>query len=413
MRWPSAQDYNEAIQNPRTSFGCPELREGSAVCNGMGVPLPRSGNFADVYEFIGASGTKWAIKCFTRKVAGDLQERYAAISKHLGAANLAFTVDCDYLGRGLRVQEQCYPMLKMTWVEGKLLNQFLSEHLDHPSLLESLLTLWKRMVERLRDAHIVHGDLQHGNIILTATAGGSRAAIKLVDYDGMWVPALADTQSGEVGHPNYQHPQRSESSVYGPDMDRLPMLVIACALRALAFGGRALWDRYDNGDNLLFCEADLREPTQSPLIRELWNTRDNLTHNLVGWLVFGLSFPLEKTPHLADIAIDPQAPRLEPDHYAAAVLWGSLPSAPPIPSGLGGVPSSDPPNATPPQHAAAAQVATLKGQSRRDFGDGGRYVLPPKGGARRGRWMRWVLIGEVLLIVGLLVTISALLIHAH
>jgi hypothetical protein len=31
--------------------------------------------------------------------------------------------------------------------------------------------------------------------------------------------------------------------------------VIACALRATLLGGRALWDRFDNGDNLLFKAA--------------------------------------------------------------------------------------------------------------------------------------------------------------
>src|SRR5262245_44774865 len=63
MPWPLSQDYNEAIQSPDSSFADPELRGGHAVTNALGMPMPRSGNFADVYEFIGASGAKWAIKC--------------------------------------------------------------------------------------------------------------------------------------------------------------------------------------------------------------------------------------------------------------------------------------------------------------------------------------------------------------
>jgi hypothetical protein len=34
-------------------------------------------------------------------------------------------------------------------------------------------------------------------------------------------------------------------------------------------GGSGLWERYDNGDNLLFREEDLRNPPQSALFREL------------------------------------------------------------------------------------------------------------------------------------------------
>src|SRR5262245_47276393 len=102
MPWPSSQDYNEAIQNSRTSFTDDELRGGQAVTHALGVPLPRSGNFADVYEFTGVSGSKWAVKCFTREVAG-LQDRYHEISLQLEKAKLPFTVDFQYLPQGIRI----------------------------------------------------------------------------------------------------------------------------------------------------------------------------------------------------------------------------------------------------------------------------------------------------------------------
>ena len=82
MAWPLSQDYNEAIQNPADSFADAELRGGEAVTNALGLPMPRSGNFADVYEIRRPSGQSWAVKCFTREVPG-LQERYREISKHL------------------------------------------------------------------------------------------------------------------------------------------------------------------------------------------------------------------------------------------------------------------------------------------------------------------------------------------
>src|SRR5438067_13833174 len=122
MGWPQSQDYNEAIQNPQTSFADPELRGGQAVTNALGMPMPRSGNFADVNEFAGVSGAKWAIKCFTRAVPG-LRARYTEISKHLIQARLPFTVDFEFLERGIRIRGDWYPVLKMQWVEGFLLNE--------------------------------------------------------------------------------------------------------------------------------------------------------------------------------------------------------------------------------------------------------------------------------------------------
>src|SRR5262245_43296306 len=105
MAWPLSQDYNEAIQNPRTSFADAELAGGSAALNALGMPMPRSGNFADVYEVTGASGAKWAVKCFTREVPG-LQERYNQINLHLLKAKLPFTVDFQYQPGGIRIRGQ-------------------------------------------------------------------------------------------------------------------------------------------------------------------------------------------------------------------------------------------------------------------------------------------------------------------
>ena len=92
MAWPLPQDYNEAIQNPRHNFSDPELRGGDPVLNALGLPIPCSGNFADVYEVRSPSGGRWAVKCFTREVPG-LRERYAAISRHLQGVRLPFVVD--------------------------------------------------------------------------------------------------------------------------------------------------------------------------------------------------------------------------------------------------------------------------------------------------------------------------------
>ena len=300
MGWPQSQDYNEAIQNPRSSFGDPELRAGEPVVNALGMPMPRSGNFADVYEFHGASGQKWAVKCFTRQIPG-LQERYNEISKHLLQAKLPFTVDFTYLAKGIRIRGDFYPILKMHWVEGLLLNEFVRFNLDKPALLNALGQIWLRMATRLREANIAHADLQHGNVILVPGSKASSLAVKLIDYDGMWVPALAQKKSAESGHPAFQHPERLQKGIYSAEVDRLPLLAIACALRCLAVGGRPLWEKYDNGDNLLFREADLRNPAASALFKELWRINDAAAHELTGHLALGLSGTLGQVPLLADL----------------------------------------------------------------------------------------------------------------
>ena len=300
MTWPLSQDYNEAIQSPASNFADPDLRRGQAAANSFGLPMPCSGNFADVYQVGCPDGSRWAVKCFTREVPG-LRERYADISQHLRRAKLPFTVDFSYLEQGIRVAGRWYPVLKMQWVEGFPLNQFVARAADKPALLDGLLQIWARMAKYLRLMKVGHCDLQHGNILLVPESDSACLTLKLVDYDGMWVPVLADNKSGELGHRSYQHPRRIPDKVYNLDVDRLPVLLVATALRALRTGGRALWQKYDDGDNLLFTETDLRSPTKSQLFLNLLRSPDRLTAALAGHLIDAVRSDLAATPLLEEL----------------------------------------------------------------------------------------------------------------
>lgn len=314
MAWPQATDYNAAIQNPQVCFGDPDLRAGQAVGDMLGLPRPHSGNFADVYQVQGSNGQSWAVKCFTREVH-DLQSRYQAISGHLDQNQRPFMVDFHYLEQGIRIRGQWYPILKMRWVEGFRLNEFLAEQVDRPAVLERLTSLTVKLAHELREARMAHGDLQHGNILLVPGSKTGSLALRLIDYDGLFVPSLADKPSGEVGHPNYQHPQRLREGVYNPEVDRFSLLVIYTALRSLRVGGKKLWERHDNGENLLFREEDFRTPANSKLLPELWAMPDADVRALTGQLLLASQRPVAEAPLLdallASGSIAPLSPQEE------------------------------------------------------------------------------------------------------
>jgi hypothetical protein len=304
MAWPMSQDFNEAIQSPAICFEDADLRHGTVVVNKLGLPLPRSGNFADVYAV--TSGTRrWAVKCFTRQIPG-LRERYAEISKCVISAQLPFMVEFKFLEQGIKVRNQWYPVLKMDWVEGLTLNEFAKNHADKPQDLSTLCQIWVKLAVRLREANLAHCDLQHGNVLLVPGPRASTLSVRLVDYDGMWVPALELLKSIEAGHPNYQHPQRQRDAIWSPHIDRFSHLVILTALRALVVGGRALWDKYDNGDNLLFKQQDFETPNKSPLFAELLRLNDPVVSGLIRHLIDATRRPLDQTPLLETLAGDGQ-----------------------------------------------------------------------------------------------------------
>src|SRR5262249_28306939 len=159
MSWPLSHEFNEAIQNPQIAFNDPDLKSGEVVVGPQGLPLPRSGNFADVYQLKGADGRDWAVKCFTRHVFG-LGERYGQVSDALAQANLPFAVGFTFLAEGIQVGGVWRPIVKMEWVEGVLLNQVIRENAGRSDRLAVLGQMWVKLCKRLRDAGIAHADLQ-------------------------------------------------------------------------------------------------------------------------------------------------------------------------------------------------------------------------------------------------------------
>ena len=155
-------------------------------------------------------GQDLALKCFTREVQHSAG-RYRQIAACLKAARLPFIVPFVYLEQGIRVHGQWFPAVKMEWVEGQTLNRFVEESLEKPKMLRQLLELWPKLASRLREAGIAHADLQHGNVLLVPAADG-KLALKLIDYDGMYVPTLAGTPSGEAGPPQLSAPRPSAAT---------------------------------------------------------------------------------------------------------------------------------------------------------------------------------------------------------
>ena len=78
----------------------------------------------------------------SRARSPGLRERYQEISRYLQQAKLPFTVEFTYLEQGIRIRGQWYPILKMQWVEGFTLNEFVRRQLDKPAMLAALLQIW-------------------------------------------------------------------------------------------------------------------------------------------------------------------------------------------------------------------------------------------------------------------------------
>lgn len=261
--YPTPSDYQEALQFPATAFLDPDLAAGMPATNALGLPQPITGAFAAVFPVETASG-RYAVRCFLTHV-DDQAARYRAVAAHLADAALERTVTFDYQAAGVRVGGKTYPVLKMAWAKGEGLAAFVEKHRRDPEILRALADAWRSLLVELKDAGIAHGDLQHGNVLVHKDDGDVR--LVLVDYDTMFVPALAGKTSAEVGHRNYQHPDRTESD-FDASLDHFPGLVVYTALRAL-IERPDLWPTFSTGENMLFQAGDFYDPQASPLFDAL------------------------------------------------------------------------------------------------------------------------------------------------
>jgi hypothetical protein len=273
--WPTPQDYNEAIQSPRLNFSDPELKTGVVETTSLGLPRPISGGFASVYK-VRCGQREWAVRCFLREFL-DQQQRYEVISKHLSSAKLPYTIGFDFLPQGIKIRGTWYPILKMEWVKGELLHKYINKNLRNPAALLDLANRWVEMIKALQAAKIAHGDLQHGNVLVV------NGDFRLIDYDGVFVPALAGQTSHEIGHRNYQHPQRTEYD-FGLSTDNFAAWIIYVSLVAFSIAPE-LWDKVKAGDEcLLFRRADFDTPYSSETLTLLSTHKDPRLDALASFL---------------------------------------------------------------------------------------------------------------------------------
>lgn len=258
--WPDAVAFREAIQNPGLALADPALAGASVVCNRLGLPVAYSGRFAVVFRLRTPAGD-WALRCFTQGTgAAERARRYQAIARHLKGVGAPF-VPFHYRERGIKIGPEWFPVVAMRWAEGETLGRFVERHRADAAALRRLCGTLTVLLRDLEAAGIAHGDWQHDNLLVSE--GGGR--LTLVDYDGLFVPEMAGRLASERGHPNYQHPARTERH-FGVGLDRFACLALQTGLLALA-RDPSLWTRFNDEESILFKRADFSNPQRSPVFR--------------------------------------------------------------------------------------------------------------------------------------------------
>ena len=266
MNYPSISDYIEALRDAEDSLS--ELKDLRLVYDDQGHPIMSSGNFAVVFKMQAPTGEYHALKCFLRDQE-ERSERYRLIAEELQYVQSTYLVKFRYLESELFVDVpntggEEYPVLLMDWVDGVPLDQYLKlKTIINKNYEKDLLAYRFSLLARwLVTQPFAHGDLKPDNICVR-----DDGSLVLLDYDGMYVPALSGRKPLEQGSPHYRHPLRS-TLPFDEHIDDYSLSLILLSLRAIAFD-KTLYVRYSSHEYLLLSEQDQLTPYTSPVFKEL------------------------------------------------------------------------------------------------------------------------------------------------
>ena len=303
MSWPLASHFSATLQNPQIAFRDPSLRQCLIEKDERNQPRPWAGAFAVVYKAVDPVRREpFALRVFTTE-SPERRDRYEAVSAYLKDRKLKCLVNFEYRDKSIRSagDGKWYPLIVMEWVQGDTLFKWVQGRCaqgDCPALARAA-ERWTDVIREMAESHVVHGDLQHANVMVT-TAGD----MKLVDYDCLCVPPLIGRRNLEVGVEPYQHPGRNDRTLLSLELDNFSALVIYVALRALACDTQ-LWQKYveqPGNDKLLFRLEDIQSPGTSPLVADLKRLADREVGELTEQLMALARGPIDEVPPLSQLA---------------------------------------------------------------------------------------------------------------
>ena len=264
MQYPLMSEYVSAIRD--ASDNLDELAHLVPVLDDHGAPYRSSGAFAVVFKMKDEqTGKCYALKCFLEEQEGRA-EAYRLIADVLDCIDSSYVTSVKYLEMEIFVDSSCeedeFPVLLMDWVEGETMETYIANNYQDEYAMGMLCYRFCKMAAWLRSQPFAHGDIKPDNIIVRPDG-----TLTLVDYDGMFVPAMNGQKSPAIGTKDFSHPLRTVDD-FDESIDDFALASIALSLKAISMNSTLL-DTYGASDRLLFSESDYRTPSSSKAISAL------------------------------------------------------------------------------------------------------------------------------------------------
>ena len=264
MQYPLISEYLAAIRDAHDNLE--KLSHLVPVLDNYGEPYRSSGAFAVVFKMKDEqTGKCYALKCFTEEQEGRA-EAYRQIAEELEFVDSAYITYVKYLEKELFVDSNCeddeFPVLLMDWIEGETMETYIADHYMDNHAMSMLCYRFCKMAAWLRSQPFAHGDIKPDNIMVRPDG-----TLTLVDYDGMFVPAMKGQKSPTIGTKDFSHPLRTIDD-FDETIDDFALASIALSLKAISLNP-SLLNEYGASDRLLFSAADYLDLSKSKTMTAL------------------------------------------------------------------------------------------------------------------------------------------------
>lgn len=258
MQYPLISEYLAAIREAKDNLD--KLSHLVPVMDKYGEPYRSSGAFAVVFKMKDEqTGKCYALKCFTEEQEGRA-EAYRKIAEELEFVDSPYITSVKYLEKELFVDSNCedeeFPVLLMDWIEGETMETYVAANYTDTHAMSMLCYRFCKMAAWLRSQSFAHGDIKPDNIMVRPDG-----TLTLVDYDGMFVPAMKGQKSPTIGTKDFSHPLRTIDD-FDETIDDFALASIALSLKAISLDP-SLLQNYGASDRLLFSAADYLDLSKS------------------------------------------------------------------------------------------------------------------------------------------------------
>ena len=264
MQYPLISEYLAAIRDAHDNLD--KLSHLVPVMDKYGEPYRSSGAFAVVFKMKDEqTGKCYALKCFTEEQEGRA-EAYHKIAEELEFVDSPYITSVKYLEKEIFVDSNCeneeFPVLLMDWIEGETMETYIAANYTDTHAMAMLCYRFCKMAVWLRSQSFAHGDIKPDNIMVRPDG-----TLTLVDYDGMFVPAMKGQKSPTIGTKDFSHPLRTIDD-FDETIDDFALASIALSLKAISLNP-SLLQTYGASDRLLFSAADYLDLNKSKTMTAL------------------------------------------------------------------------------------------------------------------------------------------------